>query len=229
MLILLGCEESQAVCIEFRKLGHEAYSCDLQPCSGGHPEWHLQMDIFEAIELKKWDIGIFFPTCTYLTVTANKWIKEQPLRKSGVLVGEARREARREAIDFFMRLWNCDIPRISMENPIGCMSSVFQKPNQIIQPYYFGDKSRKSTCLWLKNLPKLVYSKENNLFEKQTIVEPDIYVFKNGNGTCSRDYMYALKQGKDRAKIRSKTFPGIARAMAEQWSEYILAQQRIQF
>lgn len=91
MNILLGCEESQAVCIEFRKLGHEAYSCDLQECSGGHPEWHLQMDIFEAIKLKEWDMMIAFPTCTYLTISANKWYKDQPERESGALVGEPRR------------------------------------------------------------------------------------------------------------------------------------------
>lgn len=136
--ILVGCEESQAVTIELRKLGHNAFSCDLQECSGGHPEWHLQMDIFKAIKLKKWHIGIFFPTCTYLTISANKWYKDQPPRKSGTLVGAERRAARIEAVKFFMDLYNCEIPLIAMENPVGVMSSEFRKPDQVLQPWMFG-------------------------------------------------------------------------------------------
>ncbi len=132
MNVLLGCEESQEVCKAFRSLGHEAYSCDLDVCSGGYLEWHLQMDVFEAIKLKQWDLGIFFPPCTYLTVTANKWYKDQPERKSGALVGEKRRQARKEAIKFFMDLWNCGIPKIAIENPIGVMSTEFRKPDQVL-------------------------------------------------------------------------------------------------
>jgi len=145
MEILVGCEESQAVCIEFRKLGHEAFSCDLEPCSGDHPEWHLQMDVFDAINLKQWDMGIFFPTCTFLTVSANKWYKDQPKRKSGTLVGKERREARIDAIEFFMKLYNCDIHKVSVENPIGVMSSNFRKPNQVLQPWMFGHGETKAT------------------------------------------------------------------------------------
>lgn len=198
MKILLGCEESQAVCIEFRKLGHEAFSCDLQECSGGHPDWHLQMDVFEAIKLKKWDRGIFFPTCTFLTVSANKWYKDQPARKSGTLVGAERRAAREDAIDFFMRLYNCDIPGVGIENPIGCMSSRFRKPDQVLQPWMFGHGETKATCLWLRGLPKLVPT---------DVVE----------GREQR--LHYLPKTADRAKLRSKTYPGIARAMAEQWSK----------
>jgi len=197
MKVLVGCEESQAVCIEFRKLGHEAYSCDLQPCSGGHPEWHFQMDVFSAIESKHWDMGIFFPTCTYLTVSANKWYKDQPERKSGTLVGEARRRAREEAVEFFMRLYNCNIPMVGIENPIGVMSSRFRKPDQVLQPWMFGHGETKATCLWLRGLPKLV---PTNIVEGR------------------EQRLHYLPRTPDRAKLRSKTFLGIARAMAEQWT-----------
>ena len=148
MRVLIGCEESQAVCKEFRKLGHEAYSCDIQECSGGHPEWHIKGDVFNAIEFESWDMGIFFPTCTYLTVSANKWYKDQPARKSGTLVGADRRAAREDAIDFFMRLYHCRMPKIAIENPIGCMSSRFRKPDQVLQPWMFGHGETKATCRW---------------------------------------------------------------------------------
>lgn len=203
MKVLVGCEESQAVCIEFRKLGHEAYSCDLQECSGGHPEWHLQMDIFEAIKLKQWDMLICFPDCTYLTISANKWYKDQPPRESGTLVGQERRDARIEAIDFFMRLYNCGIPKIAIENPIGVMSSQFRKPDQVLQPWMFGHGETKATCLWLKDLPTLVPT---------NIVD----------GRHQR--LHLLPKTKDRAKLRSKTYPGIAKAMAEQWTIKSLTQ-----
>lgn len=196
MKILVGCEESQAVCLAFREKGHEAYSCDLKPCSGGHPEWHLQMDVLEAIELKEWDMGIFFPDCTFLTVSANKWYKDQPERKSGTLVGEARRKARESAIGFFLKLYNCRIPKVSMENPIGVMSSRFRKPDQVLQPWMFGHGETKATCLWLKNLPKLIPT---------NIVE----------GRAQR--LHLLPPSKNRAELRSKTFSGIASAMASQW------------
>jgi len=194
--ILVGCEESQAVCIELRKMGHEAYSCDLQQCSGGHPEWHLQMDVFEAIKLKKWDMGIFFPDCTYLTISANKWYKDQPKRKSGALVGQERRDAREKAIKFFMDLYNCDIPKVSVENPIGVMSTRFRKPDQVLQPWMFGHGETKATCLWLRGLPKL---KPTNIVEGR------------------EQRLHLLPKTKDRAKLRSKTFSGIAAAMATQW------------
>jgi len=198
MKIIVGCEESQAVTIELRKLGHEAYSCDLKPCSGGHPEWHIQMDVFQAIELKKWDMGIFFPDCTYLTISANKWYKDQPERKSGTLVGEKRREARERGIEFFMKLYNSNIPKLSLENPIGVMSSRFRKPNQVLQPWMFGHGETKATCLWLKGLPNL---------KPTDIVD----------GREQR--LHRLPKTKNRAELRSKTYPGIAKAMAEQWTK----------
>lgn len=204
MRILCGCEESQAVTLAFRELGYEAYSNDLLPCSGGHPEYHLQMDVFDAIKLHKWDIGIFFPTCTYLTISANRWYLDQPQPKSGILVGEARRQARREAIKFFMDIYNCDIPRVAIENPIGVMSTHFRKPDQVLQPWMFGHGETKATCLWLRNLPKLIPTE---------VVE----------GREQR--IFRLPPTADRAMIRSKTYPGIARAMATQWSAYVNGQR----
>ena len=197
MRILVGCEESQEVTKAFRSLGHEAYSCDIKPPSGGHPEWHLQMDVFEAIDLIKPDMGIFFPDCTYLTVSANKWYKDQPPRKSGALVGEARRQAREKAVKFFMRLVGADIPKIAIENPIGVMSTRYRKPDQVLQPWMFGHGETKATCLWLKNLP---------------IIKPTDIV----GGREQR--LHRLSNTKDRATIRSKTFKGIAEALAAQWS-----------
>jgi hypothetical protein len=195
--VLVGCEESQEVTKAFRALGHEAYSCDLQDCSGGHPKWHIKCDVFEAIRSKDWDMGIFFPTCTYLTVSANKWYKDQPERASGALVGEARREARENAIDFFMALYNCNIPKIAIENPIGIMSSRFRKPDQVLQPWMFGHGETKATCLWLRGLVRLTPTE---------IVE----------GREQR--LHRLPKTPDRAMIRSKTYPGIAKAMAAQWA-----------
>lgn len=210
MKILVGCEESQAVTLELRKLGHEAFSCDLLPCSGGRPEWHLQEDVFEAIELYSWDMGIFFPDCTYLTVSANKWYKDQPPRPSGALVGANRREAREKAVSFFMCLVNCGIPKIAIENPVGTMSSRYRKPDQIITPTDFGHTEPKKTCLWLEGLPLLIGTEK---------VEPDYHITATGK-RMPRWYAYADKSKGQahRAKIRSKTFTGIARAMAEQWA-----------
>ena len=203
MKILVGCEESQAVTIELRKLGHEAYSCDLLPCSGGHPEWHYQEDIFKVIALKRWDMGIFHPECTRLTVTANKWYKPEFADRFPTI-----HEDRIKAIDFFMRLVNSGLPKIAIENPIGIMSTKYRKPDQIIQPYQFGDTERKSTCLWLKNLPKL---------KPTNIVEPEIIYHKSGR-TDGKLHFETMKLPKEeRRKARSVTFPGIAKAMAEQW------------
>lgn len=217
--VLIGCEESQAICIEFRKLGFNAFSCDLKPCSGGHPEWHLQIDVFEAIKLKKWDLGIFHPDCTYLTVSANKWLKDQPKRKSGALVGKERRDARELAIDFFMRLYNCGIERIAIENPIGCMSSVFRKPDQIIQPWMFGDDASKATCLWLRCLPSLETEKANYYPPRITVTGR-----KRWGNQCDKGGDNVLPPTPDRAELRGKTYPGIAKAIAEQWGEFLLNQ-----
>lgn len=218
MRILCACEESQTVAKAFRAKGHEAFSCDVQPCSGGHPEWHYQQDVFEVINMG-WDMMIAHPPCTYLTVTANKWLKDQPKRSSGKLVGAERRKAKEEAESFFLKLLDCGIPRICLENPIGSINSIIS-PTQIIHPCYFGDATTKATCLWLKNLPMLVHYKQDDLFAKKTHVEPEIYTAKNGNKYSKWSMIDAtkIKDLDERSKYRSKTFPGISAAMAEQWN-----------
>ena len=185
MKILVACEESQAVTIELRRLGHEAYSCDIIPCSGGHPEWHLQVDALELLKMK-WDMILAFPPCTHLAVSGARYFEQK--RKDG------RQQA---AIDFFMRFANADCPKIAIENPVGIMSTVWKKPDQIIQPWQFGHGETKKTCLWLKGLPPLISTE---------IVE----------GREQR--IWKMPPSEDRAKNRAKTFPGIARAMAEQWA-----------
>ena len=153
----------------------------------------------------KWDMIIAHPPCTYLTVTGNRWFNEERYGDKA----RKRKQDREEAIQFFMAFANADCERIAIENPIGCMSTEFRKPNQIIHPYMFGDAERKATCLWLKGLPELVPT---------NIVEPRIIKYKNGKGTDSPWHMETMSlPPKERAKMRSKTFPGIAKAMAEQW------------
>ena len=203
MKVLVACEESQAVCKEFRKLGHEAYSCDIVPCSGGHPEWHLQQDVLPLLK-EKWDMIIAFPPCTYLTVTGNRWFNIDRYGEKAI----QRHKDRKEAIDFFMAFANADCERIAIENPVGIMSSEWRKPNQIINPWQFGDAFEKKTCLWLKGLPELTPT---------NIVEiPPRKKFDSGKSMPSW-YAEAWHLPKEeRAKLRSKTFPGIARAMAYQ-------------
>lgn len=222
MKVLVACEESQRVCTEFRKLGHESYSCDIEPCSGGHPEWHIQDDVLPLLNgncefktvngdihhlIGKWDMIIAFPPCTYLTVTGNRWFNVEKYGEKAI----QRQKDREAAIEFFLKFANADCERIAIENPIGIMSSEYQKPNQIIHPYMFGDPERKSTCLWLKNLPCLIPT---------NIVKPNIIKYKNGNGTDSPWHVNTMSlPPAERAKARSKTFPGIAKAMAEQWGK----------
>lgn len=206
MKILVACEESQRVTIALRERGHEAYSCDIEPCSGGHPEWHLQQDVIPLLS-KKWDMIIAFPPCTYLTVTGNRWFDIDRYGDKAL----QRHKDRKNAIDFFMLFANANCEKIAIENPIGCMSTVYRKPNQIIHPYMFGDAERKATCLWLKGLPELVPT---------DIVEPNVVYYKNGKGSDSPWHMNTISlPPKERAKARSKTFPGIAKAMAEQWTQ----------
>lgn len=194
--ILIGCEESQRICIAFRKLGYEAYSCDLQECSGGYPEWHLQMDLFEAIKLYPWKLAILHPPCSHLSVSGAWLFKDK--QKDG------RQQA---AIDFFLRCTKVNIHHLAIENPIGIMSKLYRQPNQIIQPYMFGNYESKATCLWLKNLPPL--NPTNRVFLKSN---KDLW----NNQTSSRNVK--TKGGKAGSKIRSKTYNGIAEAMATQWS-----------
>ena len=213
MKIIIGCEESQAVCKAFREAGHEAFSCDLKPCSGGYPEWHYQMDVFEAIKLKYWDMGIFFPDCTYLTCSAEWAYKEPPYHqkvKPGTLVGKERKLARIAASAFFMALYNCGIQKVAIENPIGVMSSIFRKPNQVIHPYNFGDDASKSTCLWLKNLPRLNGTK---------YAEPRIVNGQKRWANQTDSGQNKLSPSDNRAELRSKTYAGIAAAMSDQWGK----------
>lgn len=192
MRILVACEESQAVTIELRKLGHEAYSCDIEPCSGGYPEWHLQQDVTQLLKMQ-WDMIIAFPPCTHLCVSGARWFKE------GVKPIELQYEAR----DFFMMFVNANCEKIAIENPVGKMSTYYRKPDQIINPFEFGHPEQKKTCLWLKGLPCLIPT--NNVYDYMmtlTIQE--------------RTRIHWLGSGK--SKERSKTYPGIAKAMAEQWA-----------
>lgn len=229
MKVLIACEESQEVCKAFRALGHEAYSCDIVECSGGHPEWHIKNDVLKFLnptilsirELAgiqfftmdneyhcfpgKWDMIIAHPPCTYLTVTGNRWFNVERYGEKAI----QRKKDREDAIKFFMAFADADCDNIAIENPIGVMSTAYRKPNQIIHPYMFGDPERKGTCLWLKGLEEL---------KPTNIVEPNIIAYKNGKGTDSPWHMNTMRVPKqERAKLRSKTFPGIAKAMAEQW------------
>jgi site-specific DNA-cytosine methylase len=192
MRILVACEESQAVTIEFRKRGHEAYSCDIEPCSGGHPEWHLQQDVIPLLD-EKWDMILAFPPCTHLAVSGAAWFEQK--RKDG---------RQQQGIDFFMAFANNNCPKVAIENPVGIMSTKWRKPDQIIQPYMFGHKEQKKTCLWLKELPAL---KETENVKNEMLLLP-----KN-----KRERLHYLPPTKNRGKLRNKTFPGIAKAMAEQW------------
>jgi len=248
MNVLIGCEESQAVCTEFRKMGHNAYSCDLQASSGGHPEWHFNCDIFEVLDnlggitesgipvkVDKWDLLIVHPPCTYLTVTGNRWLYNKDGSRN-----EERWTALEEGAAFFMKLANANVDKIAIENPVGRMNTRWRKPYQMIQPWQFGDAAKKLTCLWLKNLPPL---------EPQFTEEPEglQYTYKSGkklpkwysdalgeaaketsewvvNNNIDISTPEGKKAKKDyydnvRRRIRSKTFPGIARAMAETWGK----------
>ena len=207
--VLVACEESQAVCIEFRKLGHEAYSCDLQECSGGHPEWHIIGDALIEAYSGKYDLMIGHPPCTYISFAGmSSW--NNP----------GRIELRLAALDFFRKLWEAPIKYICLENPKSCASPVIAKYSQIIQPYYFGDRDYKTTWLWLKNLPLLTHSVDDNLFENKTHTLKPLPV--SIDNTARKKPRYFTDGAHRDSKNRSKTFPGIAKAMAIQYSEFIL-------
>lgn len=202
MRILVACEESQAVTVELRRLGHEAYSCDIEPCSGGHPEWHLQVNALELLKMQ-WDMIIAFPPCTYLTNAG-----AVRMRKNGKIVQE-RFEKAMEAKDFFLNFYNADCEKIAIENPTPMKIVGLPEYTQAIQPYEHGHPYSKRTCLWLKGLPPLLPT--------ETIEYHVPYV----NGGCKdANGNYRRFQGRKERdpKIRAKTFPGIARAMAEQWA-----------
>ncbi len=217
MRIIIGCEESQAVMIAFRNAGHDAYSCDLQPCSGGFPEYHFQEDIFEVLKREKpFDVGVFHPPCTFIAGSSVQWLshpddKLLPFdnRRPHPKYPERRKDME-DSVSFVKALYNCGIPKIAIENPIGLLSSKWRKPDQIIQPYMFGDEATKTTCLWLLNLP--------NLIPTQLVGKGERMHFASGK---SHPAWYAeafkAKTKAERQRLRSKTFPGIANAMANQW------------
>lgn len=226
MNVLVACEESQRVCTAFREKGHNAFSCDILPCSGGHPEWHIQGDVLSVLngsgkttedftsifetqdgshyELpEKWDLIIAHPPCTYLTLAGNKWFKPEFADRF-----PDRQKQRKEAVDFFMAIANANCDEIAIENPVGVMSSQWRKPDQYIEPYMFGDPEKKKTGLWLKGLP---------LLKPTNIVEPVIIHCKSGANEprWHMETMHLLKE--ERSRVRSQTFPGIAKAFADQW------------
>jgi len=201
--ILVACEESQIVTNEFRALGHEAYSCDVLECSGSHPEWHILGDVTPVLK-NNWDMVLAFPPCTHLAV-------------SGAAHFEAKRKdgRQKEGIDFFMIFANLDhVPKVSIENPIGIMSKLWRKPDQIIQPYEFGEDVSKRTCLWLKGLPLL---KSTNRVAGRMVTTPSGKVVERWANQCSNYGHDRTSPSPERGKIRSKTYLGIAKAMATQW------------
>ena len=213
MKILVACEESQAVTIELRARGHESYSCDIEPCSGGHPEWHIQGDVVPLLE-QQWDMIVAFPPCTYLTNAGTRHYSRRINPEHKVL---AREKLREEAFDFFMLFANANCDKIAIENPVGYANTKFRKPDQIIHPYFFGDPYKKRTCLWLKGLSPLEYTDMLPEPEPEYICEGERSKGKK-IGWCEGIKGTTGGQ-KGRAMARSKTFPGIARAMAEQWTK----------
>ncbi len=232
MNVLIACEESQTVCKAFRKLGVNAYSCDILPCSGDHPEWHFNNDVFEIIKNKggilqngethyiedTWDLMVAHPPCTYLSVSGARWYyhpedKDLPTEKRRPHPNfPDRAKHREEAVEFFLKLAEADVKRIAIENPIGIISSRWKKPEQIVQPYMFGDEATKTTCLWLKNLP---------LLEPTDIVGKGERVVLSSGRSLPKwysDSFHTSISTEMRRTLRSKTFPGFAEAIANQWS-----------
>ena len=222
MKVLVACEESQTVCKAFREKGHEAYSCDIQECSGGHPEWHIMEDVipllngnceFETVDGTKhkiegkWDMIIAHPPCQFLTNTGNPYLNVEKWGEKAI----QRAKDREEAFEFFMQFANANCDKICIENPIGYPNTHYRKPNQIIQPWQFGHPFTKATCLWLKGLEPLkpfVTEKPQNCksYAWETMIDERGKTI-SWNSELSR-------------KLRSKTFDGIAKAMAEQWGDH---------
>lgn len=224
MKILIACEESQAVCKAFRELGFEAYSCDIQDCSGGHPEWHIKGDAIAEAYSGKYDMMVAHPPCTYLAVSGARWYYHP---EDSNLPFEQRRphpkfpdraKDRDEALAFFVKLLEAPIRYIAVENPVGIVSTNYKKPNQTIHPWMFGDEASKATCLWLKNLP---------ILEPTKIVGKGERVHLSSGKSLPKWYNDALVNAKtpeERRSLRSKSFQGISDAMAKQWGDFILSQ-----
>lgn len=206
--ILIACEESQAVTKEFRSIGIEAYSCDIQECSGGHPEWHIQGDALREAYSGKYKLMIAHPPCTYLAVSGARWMYNKDGSRN-----EERWKNQQDALDFVRSLLEAPIDYIALENPVSVISSNIRKPDQIIQPYMFGEPYEKKTCLWLKNLP---------LLEETNLVEPEPRIKYKSGSTLPRWYAKGWGMSKkERSKLRSKTFKGVAEAIANQWSKVL--------
>lgn len=233
MRILVACEESQAITKELRELGHDAFSCDLLPCSGGHPEWHFQEDVFKIIENQggilqngdknistdQWEMMIAHPPCTFLAVSGARWYyhpedKDMPFKNRRPHPRFPNRaNDRDEALEFFTKLCEAPIEKIAVENPVGIVNTKYKKPTQTVHPWMFGDEASKATCLWLKNLPKL---------EPTNIVGKGERVVLSSGKSLPKWYSDALTQAKsaaERRTLRSKTFMGMAKAMAVQWTK----------
>ena len=238
--VLVACEESQAICKAFRAIGIEAYSCDIQECSGGHPEWHIMDDVLPLLDGRckfntsdgleheiegKWDLIIAHPPCTHLAVSGAAHFAKK--RQDG---------RQKEAIEFFMQFMNADCNKIAIENPIGIISGDYIgkyfpdlqkkygfpiKPSQIIHPWQFGDEFEKSTCLWLKNVPNLEPTKIVGKGEMKEWVDKKTGKIKK-QPKWFFDALIDTKNAQERAKIRSRTFPGIAKAIAEQYGKILL-------
>ena len=235
--ILIACEESQAICKAFRDRGHNAYSCDILECSGGHPEWHFKQDVLKVIpecggtlengetyflpKGEMWDLMIAHPPCTYLSVSGARWLYHP---EDSHLPIEERREhphhigrrlLKKEAIEFFMEFTKTNIKHWAIENPVGCMNSEYRKPDQIVQPFWFGDSASKKTCLWLHDLP---------LLQPTNMVDEGPRVVLSSGRSLPKWYSDSFNtkiSTEERRRLRSKTFPGFAEAVAVQWGKYI--------
>jgi site-specific DNA-cytosine methylase len=202
MKVLVACEESQEVTMAMRRLGIIAFSCDLQPTSGPRPDFHIQQDVKSVLDLESWYMIIAFPPCTHLASSGARWFKQK--REDG---------RQQKAIDFFMLFANLDNPYVAIENPIGIMSTQWRKPDQIIHPWQFGHPEKKSTCLWLKGLPPL--KPTNNVYDEMLTLPKSV-----------QNRIHYMPPSKNRSKLRSKTYRGIANAMAEQWGKLLLENQQ---
>lgn len=235
MNVLIACEESQAVCKAFRIRGHNAYSCDILECSGGHPEWHFHQDVLKVIaerggklengeeyylpDGQNWDLMIAHPPCTYLSVSGARWLYHpddaglpiEQRREHPHHIG--RRQLQKEAMDFFLEFTKTTIPHWAIENPVGIMNTKYRKADQIVQPFWFGDSASKKTCLWLHNLPLLKPTK---------MVDPGERVVLSSGKTLPKWYSDSFNtkiSTEERRRLRSKTFSGFAEALAQQWDK----------
>ena len=216
MRVLVACEESQATALAFRGLGHEAYSCDLLPCSGGHPEWHLRCSVFDVLG-DGWDLMVAHPPCTFLAGSGVQWLSHPDdrglpfgLRRAHPYYPERRKDME-SSLEFVIRVYESGVPRVAIENPVGLLNTLWRKPDQVVQPWMFGDEATKTTCLWLKNLPLLRHTGHVGRGERT--------VFSSGKSHPKwyADALAVARTPEERRTLRSKTFPGMAAAFADQW------------